>query len=105
MLSDVHLSMTQQITRSSLFRSFQIIIAPFKLPSFVPTYRHAFNDYLLFDTNYATLMAVIYIVYYLLLEPIAAVSLVTVSVIQNLSSLVAVHSTVARVIAYSHGFL
>jgi hypothetical protein len=40
----------------------------------VPAYRYAFNDYLIFDTNYATLMAAIYITYYFLLEPIAAVS-------------------------------
>jgi uncharacterized membrane protein YGL010W len=52
--------------------SFQAIIAPFKLPSFVPAYGYAFNDYLIFDTNYATLMAAIYITYYFLLEPIAA---------------------------------
>jgi len=52
--------------------SFQTIIAPFKLPPFVPAYHYAFNDYLVFDTNYATFMAVIYITYYFLLEPVAA---------------------------------
>jgi len=51
--------------------SFQAIIAPFKL-TFIPAYHFAFNDYLVFDTNCATLMAVVYIVYYLLLEPVAA---------------------------------
>jgi len=60
------------------FRSSQTIIAPFKL-TFVPTYHYAFNDYLVFDTNYATLIAVIYIVYYFLLEPVAAVSPFTLS--------------------------
>jgi len=40
--------------------------------AFVPAYHYAFNDYLVFDTNYATLIAVIYIVYYFLLEPVAA---------------------------------
>ena len=50
-------------------------MAPLKLP-YVPAYRHAFNDYLVFDTNYSTLMAGLYLIYYYLLEPIAAVSLV-----------------------------
>lgn len=55
-----------------------MFIAPFKL-TFVPAYRHVFNDYLMFDMNYATFMAVIYLGYYFLLEPVAAVSPATSS--------------------------
>ncbi|KAF9534952.1 hypothetical protein CPB83DRAFT_780910 [Crepidotus variabilis] len=51
--------------------SFQTLVAPLKL-SFLPAYRHVFNDYLVFDVNFATLMAAVYIVYYFLLEPVAA---------------------------------
>lgn len=54
-------------------RSFQAFVAPFHPPSFIPTYYHVINEYLVFETNYATLMAVVYLAYYLFLEPIAAV--------------------------------
>jgi len=53
-------------------RSFQAYVAPFHPPSFIPTYYHVINEYMVFETNYATLMAVVYLAYYLLLEPIAA---------------------------------
>jgi len=52
--------------------SFQAFVAPFALPSFVPAYHYVINDYLVFDTNYATLMGVAYLAYYYLLEPVAA---------------------------------
>lgn len=55
-------------------RSFQAFLAPFRPPTFVPAYRHVINDYMMFETNYATLMGAVYIAYYLLLEPVAAVS-------------------------------
>lgn len=54
-------------------RSFQAFLAPFRPPPFVPAYRHVINNYMMFETNYATLMGTVYIVYYLLLEPVAAV--------------------------------
>lgn len=57
-------------------RSFQAFLAPFRPPPFVPAYRHVINDYMIFETNYATLMGTVYIAYYLLLEPVAAVSFV-----------------------------
>ncbi|KAF9471838.1 DUF962-domain-containing protein [Pholiota conissans] len=52
--------------------SFQALVAPFVLPSFIPAYHYVINDYLVFSTNYATLMAVVYLAYYYLLEPMAA---------------------------------
>jgi len=53
-------------------RSFQAFLAPFRPPPFVPAYRHVINNYMMFETNYATLMGTVYIAYYLLLEPVAA---------------------------------
>jgi len=53
-------------------RSFQAFLAPFHLPPFVPTYHRVITDYMVFETNYATLMGAIYLAYYLLLEPVAA---------------------------------
>ena len=55
-------------------RSFQALLAPFRPPLFVPAYRHVINDYMMFETNYAALMGTVYIAYYILLEPFAAVS-------------------------------
>jgi hypothetical protein len=55
-------------------RSFQAFLAPFRPPPFVPAYRHVINDYMMFETNYATLMGTVYIAYYFLLEPVAAVN-------------------------------
>jgi len=52
--------------------SFQAFLAPFHLPPFVPTYHRVITDYMVFETNYATLMGAIYLAYYLLLEPVAA---------------------------------
>jgi len=52
--------------------SFQAFLAPFRPPSFIPAYRHVINDYMMFETNYATLIGAVYITYYLLLEPVAA---------------------------------
>ncbi|PPQ92373.1 hypothetical protein CVT25_008723 [Psilocybe cyanescens] len=52
--------------------SFQALVAPLHVPSFLPAYHHIFNDYMVFDVNYATIMGVVYLAYYFLLEPVAA---------------------------------
>jgi len=52
--------------------TFQTFLAPFHPPSFVPEYHHVINEYMVFETNYASLMGAVYIAYYLLLEPVAA---------------------------------
>lgn len=66
--------------------SFQAIVAPFKLPSFVPAYHYTFNDYLMFDTNYAALVEVIYLAYYFLLEPVAALLYTPLSIVTLLTA-------------------
>jgi len=43
------------------------------MPPFMPTVHYTFNDYLVFDLNYATIHAALYLVYYFILEPVAAV--------------------------------
>lgn len=55
-------------------RSFQAFVAPLPVPSCVPVYHYALNDYLVFGTNWATIMGVVYLGYYYILEPVAAVS-------------------------------
>lgn len=48
------------------------LVAPLPMPSFMPTVHYAFNEYLVFDLNYATIHAALYLVYYFILEPVAA---------------------------------
>ncbi|KAH9482429.1 2-hydroxy-palmitic acid dioxygenase mpo1 [Psilocybe cubensis] len=52
--------------------SFQALVAPLPVPSFFPAYHHVVNNYMVFDVNYATVMGVVYLAYYFMLEPIAA---------------------------------
>jgi hypothetical protein len=54
-------------------RSAHALVAPLPMPSFMPTVHYAFNDYLVFDLNYATIHAALYLVYYFILDPVAAV--------------------------------
>ena len=43
------------------------------VPDFFPLVHLAFNDYLAFDLNWSAIHAALYIVYYFVLEPTAAV--------------------------------
>ncbi|PPR02479.1 hypothetical protein CVT24_002028 [Panaeolus cyanescens] len=52
--------------------SFQALVAPLGQVPFLPAYHHVFSEWLVFDTNYASLMTAVYLAYYLLLEPTAA---------------------------------
>jgi len=52
--------------------SFQALVAPLPIPSFLPAYHYVVNDYMVFDVNYATIMGVVYLAYYYMLEPLAA---------------------------------
>ncbi|KAF8974663.1 hypothetical protein BDZ97DRAFT_1774772 [Flammula alnicola] len=52
--------------------SFQVLVAPLSVPSFVPAYHYVINEYLVFNMNYAALFGVVYLAYYYCLEPIAA---------------------------------
>lgn len=42
-------------------------------PSFVPPIHHEFNEYMVFDLKFPSIMAGAYLLYYLALEPFAAV--------------------------------
>jgi len=55
------------------FRTFQVLTSTIPVPEFVPAVRHTFNDYFVFDLNVPAIHAALYLVYYLLLEPFAAV--------------------------------
>jgi hypothetical protein len=55
------------------FRTFQVLTSAIPVPEFVPAVRYTFNDYFVFDLNAPAIHAALYLVYYLLLEPFAAV--------------------------------
>lgn len=60
-------------TNYLLCRTFQVMATRIPLPSAVPTVHHVFNDYLVFDLNVPAIHAALYFLYYLALEPVAAV--------------------------------
>ncbi|KAF9057430.1 hypothetical protein BJ165DRAFT_1420364 [Panaeolus papilionaceus] len=66
--------------------SFQALVAPFGQVSFLPAYHHIFNDWLVFDTNYASLMTAVYLAYYLLLEPVAALLYAPLMILTSLTA-------------------
>ncbi|KAF9452174.1 DUF962-domain-containing protein [Macrolepiota fuliginosa MF-IS2] len=56
-----------------LLWTFQVLATQIPVPSAIPTIQHKFNDYLVFDLNWSAIHAGLYVLYYLALEPIAAV--------------------------------
>jgi len=56
-----------------LLWTFQVLTSEFPLPSFIPPLYHEFSRCLIFELKFPAIMAVLYISYYLLLEPVAAV--------------------------------
>lgn len=59
---------------SSKTRSFQVLVAPLSVPAFLPAIHHVFNRYMVLDVNWGSILTVVYLAYYLTLEPTAAVS-------------------------------
>ncbi|KAF8639643.1 hypothetical protein AX17_000908 [Amanita inopinata Kibby_2008] len=55
-----------------LLWTFQVLASQLPLPSVIPDIHYKFNDYLLFDLNIPAIHAGLYILYYLILEPVAA---------------------------------
>jgi hypothetical protein len=54
-------------------RTFQVLASKLPMPSLVPAIQYNISDYLSFDLNWAAVHAGLYFVYYLILEPAAAV--------------------------------
>lgn len=51
------------------------MIYPLDLPSAIPAYTYEINKYFIFKVNFTSLVAALYMGYYFILEPVAAVSL------------------------------
>jgi hypothetical protein len=64
-----------RITTSFLSRSALVLLTRTPNPAFLPEVRYAFNEYFVFDMNVPAVLTAFYLVYYLILEPIAAVRL------------------------------
>ena len=56
-------------------RSFQVLAYDLPRPTFLPQIEYHVNDYLKFEVTYGTLQGFVWLAYYYLLEPAAAVSL------------------------------
>ena len=54
-------------------RSFEVLIAQIPLPDAVPKIHYAFNEYAIFDLNPSAIWIGLYVSYYLMLDPVAAV--------------------------------
>lgn len=56
-----------------LVRTFQVMAGKFPVPDFIPPFDYRINDYLAFDVNWPAILAGVYLLYYFILEPVAAV--------------------------------
>lgn len=52
--------------------TFQVMASYIPMPSFIPEYHLNLGDYLVFDLNVASIHAILYLAYYFMLEPVAA---------------------------------
>jgi len=55
-----------------LIWSFQVMGCQVPVPSFIPPVHHVFNEYLVFNLNIASIISGLYFLYYIALEPVAA---------------------------------
>ncbi|KII95884.1 hypothetical protein PLICRDRAFT_150858 [Plicaturopsis crispa FD-325 SS-3] len=69
-----------------LIWSFQVMSTLIPVPSFVPVIHYKINKYLEFDSNIAAIQAALYFLYYLALEPVAAVLYAPLSVVSVLTA-------------------
>lgn len=79
----------------SLHRTFQVLTSELPVPSFIPAFHHTFNEHLRFDLNIASIHAGLYLIYYFILEPVAAVRRLIISLLTTdyIVSTVALRST------------
>ena len=54
-------------------RTFQVLATALPVPELFPSIHLRFNEYLAFDLNWSAVHAAVYILYYFVLEPTAAV--------------------------------
>lgn len=62
-------------------RSFQVLLCDLPRPTFLPQVHYRFNDYLEFDVTYGTLQGLLWLAYYYILDPLAAVRLIQIYII------------------------
>lgn len=58
-----------------LIRSGQVMIGTIPVPDVLPAIHYQINEYLAFDLNWTAIFTAIYLTYYFILEPFAAVSI------------------------------
>ncbi|CAK5262606.1 unnamed protein product [Mycena citricolor] len=55
-----------------IIASAQVMLAQLPVPSFLPSMHYVLSKYLIFDLNYSSILAAVYLAYYYILEPTAA---------------------------------
>jgi hypothetical protein len=59
-------------------RSFQVLLYDLPRPTFLPQVHYRLNDYLEFEVTYGTLQGLLWLAYYYILDPLAAVRLIQI---------------------------
>ncbi|KAJ3552904.1 hypothetical protein NM688_g3909 [Phlebia brevispora] len=66
--------------------SFEVLTANVPLPDFIPPIHYKVNDYLIFDLNLPAFWAASYVLYYFILDPVAALLYLPLSVFTLLTA-------------------
>ncbi|KAG5637627.1 hypothetical protein H0H81_003908 [Sphagnurus paluster] len=69
-----------------LIWTFQVMASSLAVPSFIPEVHYTLNNYLRFDLNFAAIHAGLYIAYYFILEPTAALLYMPQAIISLLTA-------------------
>ncbi|KAF8665822.1 hypothetical protein AX16_000265 [Volvariella volvacea WC 439] len=85
--------------------SFQVLAAPLATPSIFPKIHYEINEYLAFDLNIPTIITILFLSYYFLLEPVAAFLYVPQLTLSNLTATAFAHGQGhLAYAAYLHAF-
>ena len=79
--------------------TFQVFLAQASVPSFVPAISYQINQYLKFETNWASAMTAVYLAYYYALEPVGALLYTPQFILSTLSATAYAHNPEALKIA------
>jgi hypothetical protein len=68
-----HVQRCLELTFCHIFRTGFVLACAVPMPSFIPTFHVEFSRFLIYDFNVTTIGSFLYFLYYLVLDPVAAV--------------------------------
>ncbi|KAF7789331.1 hypothetical protein EIP86_000275 [Pleurotus ostreatoroseus] len=80
----------QAITRI-LLRSFEVLASRLPVPDFIPPVHYEINEYLIFDLKLPAIWAASYLLYYFILDPVAAILYIPISALTLLTATAVSH--------------